>query len=134
MSEFKYYQNRLEHFEKKFGIKNLDENNQNKKVENKITGSNKVTQQNLASIFAPVVNKQNYPKIESSSPFSSQKLKEKGFLINSKTSANSFVHNSLKEKSINNLSSSLYKTLFKNEEEEKNLPVIDSSKAYQFQE
>ena len=88
----------------------------------------------MASIFAPVVNKQNYPKIESSSPFSSQKLKEKGILINSKTSANSFVHNSLKEKSINNLSSSLYKTLFKNEEEEKNLPVIDSSKAYQFQE
>ena len=57
MSDFKYYQNRLEHFEKKFGVKNnnLKNDSNNKKFENIIEESSKIIGEKLDSIFAPLL-------------------------------------------------------------------------------
>jgi hypothetical protein len=130
ISDFKYYQNRLEHFEKKFNI-----NYKKEKCQNKIDTSNKITKQKLISVFTPVVNKARYPKIESSSPYCSIRLKEQGFVVNPTNSEENPnpMYNSLKESNFNDDNSSLYKKILKKQEEGINLPVIDSSKIYQFQ-
>lgn len=130
ISDFKYYQNRLEHFEKKFNI-----NFKNEKCQNKIDASNKITNQNLNSVFTPVINKERYPKIESSSPYCSLRLKEQGFLVNSTNSEENPnpMYNSLKESNINDGYASIYEKILKKQEDGINLPVIDSSKIYQFQ-
>ena len=130
ISDFKYYQNRLEHFEKKFNI-----NYKNEKCKNKIDASNKITKQNLNSLFTPVVNRTRYPKIESSSPYISLKKKEHGFLAkhtNKEENPNP-MYSSLKEFNINGSYSSLYEKILKKQEDGINFPVIDSSKIYQFQ-
>ena len=130
ISDFKYYQNRLEHFEKKFNI-----NYKNEKCKNKIDASNKITKQNLNSLFTPVVNRARYPKIESSSPYISLKKKEHGFLAkhtNKEENPNP-MYSSLKEFNINGSYSSLYEKILKKQEDGINFPVIDSSKIYQFQ-
>ena len=130
ISDFKYYQNRLEHFEKKFNI-----NYKNEKCKNKIDASNKITKQNLNSLFTPVVNRARYPKIESSSPYISLKKKEHGFLAkhtNKEENPNP-MYSSLKEFNINGGYSSLYEKILKKQEDGINFPVIDSSKIYQFQ-
>ena len=130
ISDFKYYQNRLEHFEKKFNI-----NYKNEKCKNKIDASNKITRQNLNSLFTPVVNRTRYPKIESSSPYISLKKKEHGFLAkhtNKEENPNP-MYSSLKEFNINGSYSSLYEKILKKQEDGINFPVIDSSKIYQFQ-
>ena len=130
ISDFKYYQNRLEHFEKKFNI-----NYKNEKCKNKIDASNKITKQNLNSLFTPVVNRARYPKIESSSPYISLKKKEHGFLANhtNKEENPNPMYSSLKEFNINGSYSSLYEKILKKQEDGINFPVIDSSKIYQFQ-
>ena len=130
ISDFKYYQNRLEHFEKKFNI-----NYKNEKCQNKIDASNKINKQNLISVFTPVVNRARYPKIESSSPYCSLRLKEQGFIVNPTNSEENPnpMYNSLKESNINDGFSSIYEKILKNQEDGINLPVIDSSKIYQFQ-
>ena len=130
ISDFKYYQNRLEHFEKKFNI-----NYKNEKCQNKIDTSNKITKQNLNSVFTPVVNRARYPKIESSSPYCSLRLKEQGFLVNPSNSEENPnpMYNSLKESNINEGYSSIYEKILKKQDDGINLPVIDSSKIYQFQ-
>ena len=130
ISDFKYYQNRLEHFEKKFNI-----NYKNEKCKNKIDASNKITKQNLNSLFTPVVNRTRYPKIESSSPYISLKKKEHGFLANhtNKEENPNPMYSSLKEFNINGSYSSLYEKILKKQEDGINFPVIDSSKIYQFQ-
>ena len=130
ISDFKYYQNRLEHFEKKFNI-----NYKNEKCKNKIDASNKITKHNLNSLFTPVVNRARYPKIESSSPYISLKKKEHGFLAkhtNKEENPNP-MYSSLKEFNINGGYSSLYEKILKKQEDGINFPVIDSSKIYQFQ-
>ena len=130
ISDFKYYQNRLEHFEKKFNI-----NYKNEKCQNKIDASNKINKQKLISVFTPVVNRTRYPKIESSSPYCSLRLKEEGFIVNPTNSEENPnpMYNSLKESNINDGYSSIYEKILKNQEDGINLPVIDSSKIYQFQ-
>jgi len=130
ISDFKYYQNRLEHFEKKFNI-----NFKNEKCQNKIDASNKITNQNLNSVFTPVVNNTRYPKIESSSPYCSLRLTEQGFIVNPTNSEENPnpMYNSLKESNINDGYATIYEKILKKQEDGINLPVIDSSKIYQFQ-
>jgi len=132
MSDFKYYQNRLEHFEKKFGVKNSNQKNDlnNKKIENIIEESSKIFGEKLDSIFSPIARGSRYPKIDSSFPY---RLRDSDLFIDPKKSMDSAVYKSMKEKSIKAISSSLFNTLFKNDKTEKNMPVIDSSKIYQFQ-
>ena len=132
MSDFKYYQNRLEHFEKKFGVKNnnLKNDSNNKKFENIIEESSKIIGEKLDSIFAPFARGSRYPIIDSSSPY---RLRDSDLFIDTKKSMDSVVYKSMKEKNIKSLSFSLFNTLFKNDKNDKNLPVIDSSRIYQFQ-
>lgn len=132
MSDFKYYQNRLEHFEKKFGVKNNNKGKdlQNKKYENIIEESSKIFREELDSIFYPLTRGSRYPKIDSSFPYS---LRDSELFIDPKKSSDLIVYKSMKEKNINAISFSLYNTLFKNDKKDKNLPVIDSSKIYLFQ-
>ena len=132
MSDFKYYQNRLEHFEKKFGVKNnnLKNDSNNKKFENIIEESSKIIGEKLDSIFAPFARGSRYPIIDSSSPY---RLRDSDLFIDTKKSMDSVVYKSMKEKNIKSLSFSLFNTLFKNDKNDKNFPVIDSSRIYQFQ-
>jgi hypothetical protein len=132
MSEFKYYQNRLEHFEKKFGVKNNNQkkDSNNKKFENIIEESNKIIGEKLDSIFAPLARGSRYPIIDSSFPY---RLRDSDLFIDLKKSMDSAIYKSMKEKNIKAISFSLFNNLFKNDKNEKNMPVIDSSKIYQFQ-
>ena len=108
---------------------------ENEKCQNKIDASNKINKQKLISVFTPVVNRTRYPKIESSSPYCSLRLKEEGFIVNPTNSEENPnpMYNSLKESNINDGYSSIYEKILKNQEDGINLPVIDSSKIYQFQ-
>ena len=131
VSDFKYYQNRLEHFEKKFGVRNNNPKNDsnNKKFENIIEESSKIKGEKLDSIFAQSARGSLYPIIDSSFPY---RLSDSGLFIDPKKSMDSVVYKSMKEKNIKAISFSLFNTLFKNDKNEKNMPVIDSSRIYQF--
>ena len=131
MSDFKYYQNRLEHFEKKFGVRNNNPKNDsnNKKFENIIEESSKIKGEKLDSIFAQSARGSLFPIIDSSFPY---RLSDSGLFIDPKKSMDSVVYKSMKEKNIKAISFSLFNTLFKNDKNEKNMPVIDSSRIYQF--
>ena len=132
LSDFKYYQNRLEHFEKKFGVKNNNQKNDsnNRKLENIIEESSKIFGEKLDSIFSPLARGSRYPKIDSSFPY---RLRDSDLFIDPKKSMDSAVYKSMKEKNIKDISFSLFNALLKNDINEKNFPIIDSSKIYQFQ-